>query len=60
MGGGVGLGRANIDMFVKLWFECRGEPSVYCSLANSTNNGGNKCLCVLQSVCVCVWRIATE
>jgi hypothetical protein len=48
---GVGLGRAYIDMFVKLRSECWGESSVYRSLANSTKNGGNKCLCVFQLVC---------
>jgi len=47
----VGLGRAYIDMFVKLRFECRGESAVYRSLANSTNNGGSKCLCLFQLVC---------
>lgn len=47
----VRVGRAYIDMFVNLRFECRGESSVQRSLANSTNNGVSKCLCVFRLVC---------
>jgi hypothetical protein len=49
----VALGRAYIDMFVEVRFECRRESSVYRSLANSTNNGGT-IVYVCFSLCVCV------